>query len=351
MVEKGMETEEQMVKETNSDEVAIQTEEPALREAQVGTEPILLEQQLAASSKQLADAEAQTEAGWLETEVGRRLAQAETERREKRKRNSVERGTETDEDEAPDQFIMITCNKCEQRSSVASDELFEKIVVPSEADHPIPQMDLDSQAEPQQLFEQQLETVREEEPELIVMANSQEGAKTIMDLDMAEQGGIVDQGVAELLPEWPLRKAAEFESVEMRKFVANERLTNVQEKEEDEIAEGVERGTADRQSVFLQRQQNEEGQTQQKLEAEAENERILVVEQQQQTDAAHRQKHEQQKDQQHDQQQSFNVLSSSPLSSDEGLVLAEEDFEVPEELDVEMDTDRFQDNWNLLIDF
>ena len=340
MVEKGMETEEQMVKETNSDEVAIQTEEPALREAQVGTEPILLEQQLAASSKQLADAEAQTEAGWLETEVGRRLAQAETERREKRKRNSVERGTETDEDEAPDQFIMITCNKCEQRSSVASDELFEKIVVPSEADHPIPQMDLDSQAEPQQLFEQQLETVREEEPELIVMANSQEGAKTIMDLDMAEQGGIVDQGVAELLPEWPLRKAAEFESVEMRKFVADERLTNVQEKEEDEIAEGVERGTADRQSVFLQQQQHEEGQTQQKLEAEAENERILVVEQQQQTDAAHRQKHEQQKDQQHDQQQSFNVLSSSPLSSDEGLVLAEEDFEVPEELDVEMDTDR-----------
>uniref|UniRef100_A0A914HBX7 Uncharacterized protein n=1 Tax=Globodera rostochiensis TaxID=31243 RepID=A0A914HBX7_GLORO len=87
----------------------------------------------AAAQTTSAEVGAQTdESEWLQAEIGRRLAEAATERREKRKRNRVERGTETEEKEAPDQFIMITCNKCEQRSSLASDELFEKIVVPPE---------------------------------------------------------------------------------------------------------------------------------------------------------------------------------------------------------------------------
>ncbi|KAF7636961.1 hypothetical protein Mgra_00003542 [Meloidogyne graminicola] len=70
----------------------------------------------------------QTETDWLEREIQDKLAEAEAERREKRKRLSMERSTETDDDESPDQFIMITCNKCEQRSSIATDEVFEKIV-------------------------------------------------------------------------------------------------------------------------------------------------------------------------------------------------------------------------------
>uniref|UniRef100_A0A915N000 ANK_REP_REGION domain-containing protein n=1 Tax=Meloidogyne javanica TaxID=6303 RepID=A0A915N000_MELJA len=57
----------------------------------------------------------------METETIRKL-------KEKRKRLSIERSTETDDEESPDQFIMITCNKCEQRSSIATDEVFEKIV-------------------------------------------------------------------------------------------------------------------------------------------------------------------------------------------------------------------------------
>lgn len=167
----GMETDE--AKPAESMAIGVQTE----MEQIVGLE--------------LADTEIQTEMGWLEAEIDRRLAEVEAERREKRKRNSVERSTETDEDDAPDQFIMITCNKCEQRSSVASDELFEKIVAPPDGEEemetttmlqqqqeqlPMEIMQLpSSMAPPAPLFQQQqqqpqvmsiLETVHEEDDHL-----------------------------------------------------------------------------------------------------------------------------------------------------------------------------------------
>uniref|UniRef100_A0A183CAE5 ANK_REP_REGION domain-containing protein n=1 Tax=Globodera pallida TaxID=36090 RepID=A0A183CAE5_GLOPA len=126
-------------------EKSVGTEPKGMRTAQVQTETEpeqhkkKTEERLpewaapAAAQTTSAEVGAQTdESEWFQAEIGRRLAEAATERREKRKRNSVERGTETEEKEAPDQFIMITCNKCEQRSSLASDELFEKIVVPPE---------------------------------------------------------------------------------------------------------------------------------------------------------------------------------------------------------------------------
>nr|CAD2156399.1 unnamed protein product [Meloidogyne enterolobii] len=102
MVEKSMETET-----IRKLQIGVQTEKDEIGLNEIGS---------------------QTETDWLEREIDIKLAEAEAERKEKRKRLSIERSTETDDEESPDQFIMITCNKCEQRSSIATDEVFEKIV-------------------------------------------------------------------------------------------------------------------------------------------------------------------------------------------------------------------------------
>ncbi|CAK5098177.1 unnamed protein product [Meloidogyne enterolobii] len=116
----------------------------------------------------------QTETDWLEREIDIKLAEAEAERKEKRKRLSIERSTETDDEESPDQFIMITCNKCEQRSSIATDEVFEKIV-----DETILQVSdvVQQQNNKQQLFSEQHSSgeileVLQEEPELALATSS-----------------------------------------------------------------------------------------------------------------------------------------------------------------------------------
>ncbi|KAL3115964.1 hypothetical protein niasHT_007264 [Heterodera trifolii] len=130
-----VQTEEQT---TPKSDKGIGTEAKGTRTTEAQTEGTEAEQRKRTKAEEqkrsCAQVGTQTEesAEWVEAEIGRRLAEAAAERREKRKRNSVERSTETEEKEAPDQFIMITCNKCEQRSSVAGDELFEKIVVPPE---------------------------------------------------------------------------------------------------------------------------------------------------------------------------------------------------------------------------
>ncbi|CAK5074638.1 unnamed protein product [Meloidogyne enterolobii] len=107
--------------------------------------------------------------GWKEKLI---LNWLKLKQKEKRKRLSIERSTETDDEESPDQFIMITCNKCEQRSSIATDEVFEKIV-----DETILQVsDVVQQQNNKQQFSREssgeILEVLQEEPELALATSS-----------------------------------------------------------------------------------------------------------------------------------------------------------------------------------
>ncbi|KAI1709562.1 KN motif domain-containing protein [Ditylenchus destructor] len=78
-------------------------------------------------AKQPVEAECQTDSlaeDWLKEEVTQRLAEEKA-----NKRKSVDKVTETDEEESnSDQFIMITCAKCDRTSSISSGaEPYEKI--------------------------------------------------------------------------------------------------------------------------------------------------------------------------------------------------------------------------------
>ncbi|KAI1703405.1 ankyrin repeats (3 copies) domain-containing protein [Ditylenchus destructor] len=84
-------------------------------------------------AKQPVDAECQTDSlaeDWLKEEVTQRLAEEKA-----NKRKSVDKVTETDEEESnSDQFIMITCAKCDRTSSISSGaEPYEKITDDIEA--------------------------------------------------------------------------------------------------------------------------------------------------------------------------------------------------------------------------
>uniref|UniRef100_A0A915LU92 ANK_REP_REGION domain-containing protein n=1 Tax=Meloidogyne javanica TaxID=6303 RepID=A0A915LU92_MELJA len=107
----------------------------------------------------------------METETIKKL-------KEKRKRLSIERSTETDDEESPDQFIMITCNKCEQRSSIATDEVFEKIVDETilQVSDVVQQQNNNKQQFSEQHSSGEILEVLQEEPELALATSSRKEA-------------------------------------------------------------------------------------------------------------------------------------------------------------------------------
>uniref|UniRef100_A0A915D5I5 Uncharacterized protein n=1 Tax=Ditylenchus dipsaci TaxID=166011 RepID=A0A915D5I5_9BILA len=69
-----------------------------------------------------AEVECQTDDDWLEEQVAQRFMDEKA-----NKRKSVDKVTETDDEEASE-FIMITCAKCDRSSASSAGELYEKIV-------------------------------------------------------------------------------------------------------------------------------------------------------------------------------------------------------------------------------